>query len=160
MPDTIEAELPKRGPGRPPLNPQPKSESVEEINWVTPEEAEKYEAMINRQFIRKRELNEGDNGTYFYRITSMCPYVPGGVVCQTHQHLVLFQVQKYYRNKMETRKRFEPGKKTPLEVKENVEVQWIETARMDMGTPRVLDADASFQMESREFEKVFVRDDR
>ena len=157
--ETGTGNLPKRGPGRPPNQPAIHIPVSDTPDWVTPEEAEKYESMMFKPYKRKVELKKGDGDKYFYQIVSMCPYVPSGIVSQTHQHLVTFEIQKFHRKDFIERNVFDDNRKQPRVVKENAEVQWVSVNPKD-GNARVLDEDASFQIDSREFEKVFVRDDK
>lgn len=151
-PKTVQAEQPKPQVPLQPANP-------DKINWVTPEEAERYEKMLFKPYARKTELVKGEKEKFFYQITSMCPFIPAGVMAQTHQHLVTFMVQKFHRKEFITRHEFVENRKAPKDVESNAEVKWIETDKKD-GSSRVLDADACFQIESRKFEQEFVRDDQ
>ena len=158
---TGEASQIKRGPGRPPSIQQSAQapDKPEDPNWVTPDEAELYERMLFKPYVRRSELKKGDNDKFFYQIVSLCPYVPAGIMSQTHQHLVQFEIQKFHRDQTITRNVFDDNRKAPREVTSNAEVKWVEIDQKT-GNSRVIDADASFTIDSREFDKVFVRDDK
>jgi len=150
----------KRGPGRPPkmdvqvpLQPP----NPENINWVGPEESERLETIIEKHFVRKTELKSGDNKKYYYEVQGAHPYVPAGVVTTSKQSLVLLDVQKFYRNKFASKNSVVGG--IQKEVKVNIAAEWVATDPKT-GDYEVVDADASFQIDSREFEKLFVRDDK
>ena len=146
------SNLPKRGPGRPPSNPQPSAQKPEE--WVSLEEAESYEMMIEKPYIRRKELNEGDNKKFFYKIVNACPYSNNGKLGNGKQFLVSFMVQKYHRGKFITRKVDNKEIKNEMEVKQ----YGVDNSPGSMGNAVELDPDAGFQIDSRDFDKLFVRD--
>ena len=164
MPDTLTEEATgtvKRGPGRPPSSPAAIAQPETKLpDWVSPEEAESYEQMLFKPYVRKTEKVEGESKKFFYQIVSMHPYVPKAIeVTATHQHLVSFEIQKFYRDKTIKRNEFVENRKAPKEVTTALEVPWVEINPKD-GTSRVLDADATFNMDSRQFIKEFQRDEK
>ena len=142
---------PKRGTA----SPVPKPETP---NWVTPEEAERCEETLGKNFVRKKEKKEGETKEFFYQVVGVNPYheLAGKdrPSPNTLQHLVNFQVLKFYRNKKEDRKSIVGGIERAIKV--NSQVQWVEYDKL--GNARVLDADASFDMDSRKFFDEFKPD--
>ena len=69
------------------------------IRWVTLEEAERLEKFIGKSFVPKGD--EKFAKKYFYRVESIIPYTPAGVG-GPEDHLYMFMLQKYHRNKTET----------------------------------------------------------
>lgn len=126
--------------------------------WVTPEEAEKYEEMLGKNFVRINERSEGESKEYFYQVIGVFPYhnlAGNGVPApNTLQHLVNVQVQKFYRNKKDEKKAVIAGQEKMVKV--NRQVEWVELDKL--GNARVLDADASFDMDARDFLKEFKAD--
>ena len=164
---TVSQSMPvKRGPGRPPSQPKPEPanakppiEQLNEIEWVTAEEAARYDAMIYKPFIRRVEKEKGENKKYFWMIINACPYVPAGRLAPANKNLVAFNVQKYYRDQTITRNVFDENRKQPREVKSNAEVRWVSVDRTT-GNPVVVNEDAVIHnIDSRVFEQQFVRDD-
>ena len=161
MPETsIETETgtanpPKRGPGRPPSQPaaQPPTEKIE---WVTREESERLETLIGKNFIRKVENPKAPAKKYYYQVISACPYLPSGTMAMKNQSLVNFNIQKFHRNKFVKKNMMVAGSQVEQDM--NEAAQWVETDPKT-GDSEVVDNDANFFCDSRQFEAEFKRDD-
>lgn len=130
------------------------------IKWVTEEEAESFNKMLYKNFVRKKELNAGDNKKFFYRITGLCPFVPlhrngREVLAAANQNLVEFTVNRYYRDKMEKVRRREAGQEIEEEVNKMVSRYEYDSAG---GTWNTVDRDTDMKIEAREFLNLFERD--
>ena len=144
------AEIPNR-------NTQGNANAVpEEIKWVTEEEAEVLDKLLFKSFNRK---DGKDKSKFFYKVVGSHPFVPTHhngemITTATGNNLIRFEVRKFYRNEFIEVKRREAG--VEHEEKVNKPVEWVEVD--DMGNGRVLDKDANFFMEAREFQVKFERD--
>ena len=131
--------------------PQPKQErDVDVIQWVTESEATELDKMLFKSFVKKGEKGK----EFFYRIIGSHPFVPANIMTKSNQSLVKFEVRKYHRNEFVTSKRREGG--IEHEEQSNKPVDWVTID--DMGNGKMLDEDASFFMEAREFQGKFERD--
>jgi hypothetical protein len=153
------AEIPSRPQGNATAVPKP-TETEPPIEWVTKEEAEKLDKLIFKPFIRRRELKEGDNKKFFYRITGVTPYVPlyhsnKEVVSASNENLLLFTVTRYHRNKYIEQKRREQGQELTEKVNEPILRNRYDESS---GTWECVDPDTDFRIDARKFQEVFVRD--
>jgi hypothetical protein len=126
------------------------------IEWVTREESERLDTLIGKDFVRKKERIEGESKKYFYRVISACPSAPGGVMTSTKESLVNFSIQKFHRKKFVKRKTMIGGAQSEEQV--NEPAQWVEIDKKT-GDSEVIDPDANFMMDSRQFEAEFKRDE-
>jgi hypothetical protein len=145
-------------PANPPEPPPPKPQVAyrePEIKWVSKEESERLDKLIGKDFVRKVERPDAKSRDFFYRVISACPYVPRGVLTNKTQSMVTFNLQKFHRNRFVTKNAIVGGKQTSIQ--ENESAQWV---RQDpeTGDFEVIDPDANFAMDSREFEQNFKRD--
>lgn len=121
--------------------------------WVSIEEADKYEKMIGKKFNRKVPKEKGEREKFFFVVEGATAYAYVGHLGNTDQHLVGLTVQKYYRNEFIS-KRTKEGSAADEQVNKPVTYAIIDR----MGNGRIPDADARVDYDSREFEKQFERD--
>lgn len=126
-----------------------------DIQWVTKEESERLDKLIGKDFVRKVERSTAKSKDYFYRVISACPYVPKGILTNKTQSCVTFNIQKFHRNKFVTKNAIVGGKQTSIQ--ENESAQWV-SQDSETGDFEVIDPDANFSRDSREFEAEFKRD--
>jgi hypothetical protein len=153
------AQIPERPQGNGNVL-QTDKQPEEAIKWVTPDEADGYNRILFKDFVRKSELKPGDNSKFIYRVTGMRPYTPlfhngQSVTTNTLQNLVVFSVNKFYRNEFIKAKRRESGQEVEEDV--NKSVTWTEYDAK-AGNWITVDGDACFEMDSRVFLAQFKRD--
>ncbi len=130
------------------------------IEWVTSEEAEKFNKILYKNFVRKKEMKSGEREKFFYRVTGLCPYVPlhhmgAEVLASVNQNLVEFTVDKFHRREFITAKRRESGQEIEEEVNKPVTRHAFDDKS---GTWMLVDSDTGFKMEARKFLDLFERD--
>ena len=129
----------------------------EKINWITEEDAEKLAKAIGRQYTKKDDDESAKK--FFFKIISMNPYQPGGVVASEEQCRYQYQVQKYHRNKfVKGSKLDDNGNKSEYDAPMKVESHALKQLPGGRDTWVLLDGEASFFMDTEEFKKQFVLD--
>jgi len=134
-------------------SPQPTTtKTAEDFKWVTMDEMEKYEKQIGRRYVRRNHPEEAKE--FFFKITGMHPYQPGGVVCSEDQNLYQFEVQKYYRNKF-TEVTVRDEHQNQSKTKQNMQVDAHEDRN---GRWVLVDKWGSFFMDTTQFQSEFAVD--
>jgi hypothetical protein len=126
----------------------------EKIQWVTAEEAEELDKLLFKPFIKKGDKYKAENAKFIYRIIGSHPFVPSNVLTASGQHLVKFEIRKFYRNEFIVQKRREGGIENEERI--NKPVEWV--ALDEMGNGKMMDRDASFFCEARKFQEFYERD--
>lgn len=126
----------------------------EKIQWVTAEEAEELDKLLFKPFIKKGDKHKAENAKFIYRIIGSHPFVPTNVLTASGQHLVKFEIRKFYRNEFIIQKRREGGIENEERI--NKPVEWVTLD--EMGNGKMMDKEASFFSEARKFQELFERD--
>ena len=124
--------------------------------WMSLEEAEKYEKMLLKSYVKKGDKEDATK--FIYRVVSMFPFQPAVSkiedMANTEELLYKFQIQKFHRSKTQkVTKRDEQANQ--VEVSDNVQV---DQHVMRNGHWVCVDPTASFPMEVREFKEKFEVD--
>ena len=122
--------------------------------WVKPEDIEKFEKMIFKTYTKKGDKT--DSKKFFYKIIGLHPTVPGGVVASTDECQIAFEVQKYFRNKF-TETTVRDAQNPQASSKEKVNLQ-VDAHEMRNGKWILVDPEASFFMDAKEFKEKFELD--
>jgi len=128
----------------------------EKIQWTTPKEMEQYERMLDKNFVKVDDKGEPDSKSkkFFYTLTGMHPYCPKGVTASADNFKVAFQVQKFHRNEF-----VEVNQQTPQGVRSSKRnKQCFKHELNDSGNWVVVDEDADFHMDAKEFLKKFKQE--
>jgi hypothetical protein len=124
------------------------------IKWCSMEEAERFEKMLLKNYIKKGD--DKDSKKFFYKIIGSHPTVPSGAIGNTEEFLLVFEVQKYWRNKFtSTTVRDPQNPQVSNEAKINLQV---DSHELRDGRWVCVDPEASFFMDAREFKEKFVPD--
>ena len=133
----------------------------EPIKWITPAEAERFERMLFKNYVRKfpngvKPPKDQGPKEYFYKIVSIRPVSPANVTTSDEQFTLLFELQKYYRNRTKKVNKRDSVDGPDMETEQNEPVKRWESNRL--GNYVLVDADASFPIDTRLFEQQFVPD--
>lgn len=129
--------------------------------WVDYKEVERFEKCLNRSYIRRDKRNSTE---FFYKVIGMHPtqpaviFKPGedSVMPGNDSFMINFEVQKFYRNKLVdsvVRDPSSPNNKTSVKVN-----QQVAQHEEKNGVFVLVDADASFFKDARQFLKEFELD--
>lgn len=121
----------------------------EKIKFTTPEQAEKYEAMMGRNFVKLGTDKKPDKDAkdFVYRIIGMHPKYQGGRAYRMDEFIMQFEVQKYFKNKFISKS--VPGNRDGQTVKDNLPVHKWEMA--GNGGWDVADEEGNFFMDAEVF---------
>lgn len=140
MPETLTAPIP-------PIN--------DKIEFVTKEEAERFDKMMTKTYVRLVNGKPYKPKEFIYRIIGSHPYEPAGIVSQVGKFLMGFEVQKFYRKKMVTKNTQIGGELKPQKDNEKVEQHAFNN---DFGVWECTDEDANRFIDCRKFEQEFQVD--
>ena len=111
---------------------------------------------------KRFHIKKGDDESakkFFFKIISMNPYQPGGVVASEEQCRYQYQVQKFHRGKfVKGSKLDDSGNKSEYDAPMKVESHALKQLPGGRETWVLLDGEASFFMDTEEFKKQFVLD--
>ncbi len=129
----------------------------DKIEFVTREEAEKFERMMFKNYVRTKDGKpDKDSKKFLFRIIGCHPYERPGMVTMQHQFLMRFEVQKFHRNKFVTRKASEGN--SSVEVKDNEKVEQFKV-RADGEGFELNDAEANRFVDCRQFSQEYILDE-
>jgi len=131
---------------------------TDKIEFVTPSEAEKFERMLFKNYVRLGKDGKPDKESkkFFYRIIGVHPYEKPSMVTMQNQFLMRFEVQKFHRNKFVTQKATEGN--TTIDKKDNEKVDQFKI-RDDGEGYELNDSDANRFVDCRVFSQEYVPDE-
>lgn len=131
----------------------------ETIKWVTSKEAEEFDRMMFKNYVRvdpKSRTPVKDSKDYFYKIIGSHPSSPADRTTTDEEFLIVFEVQKFYRNKTRKARVNRGGGDQWDEVEQNEPVK--SHTQNAKGNWILVDGDASFMCEARKFKQEFAPD--
>lgn len=130
----------------------------DKIEFVTPQEAEKFERMLFKNYVKlgKDGKPDKDSKKFIYRIIGVHPYEKPGMVTMQNQFLMRFEVQKFHRNKFVVHKVTEGNSK--VEQKDNEKVDQFRI-RPDGEGFELNDSDANRFIDCRLFSTEYLPDE-
>jgi hypothetical protein len=143
------AETLTKSPGTAPASPE-----HEKPKWMTEEDAEKYEKLLHRQFIRKGDKENA--AKFFYKPESIVAYQPGGIIASEEDQMYKFLVQKYHRGKT-AKATVRISEKQTEEIDSPVPVEG-HVMSQKRGLWKCVDPDANFFIPVTEFKEKFEAD--
>jgi len=131
---------------------------TDKIEFVTPEEAEKFERMLFKNYVRigKDGKPDKESKKFLFRIIGVHPYEKPGMVTMQNQFLMRFEVQKFHRNKFVTHKVTEGNSK--VETKDNEKVDQFKV-RADGEGFELNDPEANRFVDCRDFLSEYIQDE-
>ena len=122
------------------------------IKFTTPEEMERFEKMIGKRYIRKNYPEEAKD--FYFQVTGAHPDQPAVALCNEDQFNLVFEVQKYFRNKfVNVSKRDDKANQIDLKVNLQVDSHVMKNGKWILADPM-----ASFFKDARQFKEEFSID--
>jgi hypothetical protein len=120
----------------------------DKIKFVSEEEAEKFDKMMHKDYVRLVNGKPHKPKEFIYRIIGSHPYEPAGAICAVGKFLIMFEVQKFYRKKFVTKNTSLGGELKPEKVNEKVDGHLWDT---QFGVWKLVDEDANRHVDARKF---------